>query len=160
MSKVPQDSMEANKYNKYRIQITDSKVRCIEANGEPANQFLVPDVSDSLSKLYVVKNGRDIYYVGITITDIRKRLRSGFYAKGEHGYYGYKWKDQETAEILIWCFPDFVKGQVEAIEGELVYLIRNRIGNWPTYQMEIHFHPNATDEEKQAAQSILYEVLD
>ena len=151
--------MEANKYNKYRIQITDSKVRCIEANGEPAHQFLVPDVSDSLSKLYVVKNDRDIYYVGITITDIRKRLRGGFLAKGEHGYYGYKWKDQETVEMLVWCFPDLVKEQVESIEGELVYLIRDRTGNWPKYQMEIHFHPDATNEEKRIAELIYNDCL-
>lgn len=152
-------TMKVNPYNKYKISIIGSKFRCIEANGEPANQFLAPDVSDSLSKLYVVKNGCDIYYVGITITDIRKRLRGGFLAKGEHGYYGYKWKGQETAEILIWCFPDFVKEQVESIEGELVYLIRNRTGNWPKYQMEIHFHPDATDEEKRIAKSILSQCL-
>ena len=89
--------MEINKYNEYRLRITDSKVRCIEANGEHAHQFLVPDVSDNLSKLYIVKNSREIYYVGITITDIRKRLRGGLLAKGEHGYYGYKWKYLESS---------------------------------------------------------------
>ena len=151
--------MQANNYNKYRIQITDSKVRCIEANGEPAHQFLVPDISDSLSKLYVVRNGRDIYYVGATITDIRKRLRGGFYAKGEHGYYGYKWKGQETAEMLVWCFPGINKDHVEAIEAELVYFIREKTGKWPKYQMEIHFH-DASEPEKQVAKSILSRCLE
>lgn len=151
--------MDLNRYNTYTIKIFDSKARCIAANGELGQVFLVPDISDQLHKLYVVKNNREIYYVGITIQDIRKRLRGGFYAKGEHGYYGYKWKNEETVEMLIWCFPDFVKEQVEAIEGELVYLIRNRTGNWPAYQMEIHFHPDATDEEQQIAESILTECL-
>ncbi len=150
--------MEVNTYNKYRIQITDSNVRCIEANGEPAHQFLVPDVSDNLSKLYVVKNGRYIYYVGITVTDIRKRLRGGFYAKGEHGYYGYKWKDQKTAEMLVWCFPDLVKERVEAIEAELVYFIREKTGKWPKYQMEIHFH-GVSEVEMQIVRSILDQCL-
>lgn len=151
--------MEAPRFNNYEIQITDSKVRCIAANGKPGG-FLFPDVSDNLSKLYVVKNGRDIYYVGITITDIRKRLRGGFYAKGEHGYYGYKWKDQKTAEMLVWCFPEFVKEQVEAIEGELVYFIRKETGKWPKYQMEIHFHPGVTESERQIAESILGRCLE
>ncbi len=150
--------MEGPTFNTYEIQITDSKVKCIAANGEPGG-FLFPDVSDNLSKLYVVKNDREIYYVGITIQDIRKRLRGGFYAKGEHGYYGYKWKDQETAEMLVWCFPDLVKEQVEAIEAELVYYVRKTTGKWPLFQMEIHFH-GATEEERQIARSILDQCLE
>jgi len=59
--------METPVFNSYEIQITDSKGRCIAANGEPGKEFLFPDVSDNLPKLYVVKNGRQLYYVGITI---------------------------------------------------------------------------------------------
>ena len=145
-------------FNSYEIQITDSKARCIAANGELGKGFLFPDVSDNLPKLYVVKNGRQIYYVGITIQDIRKRLRYGFSAKGEHGYYGYKWKGQETAEMLIWCFPDFVKEQVEAVEAELVYYVRKTTGKWPLFQMEIHFH-GASEEERRIARLILDQCL-
>ncbi|MEZ4939196.1 MAG: hypothetical protein R2799_16545 [Crocinitomicaceae bacterium] len=29
---------------------------------------------------------------------------------------------------------------IEAIEGELVFLIRSLIGDWPRYQNEIHFY--------------------
>ena len=150
--------MEANKYNKYRIQITDSKVRCIEANGEQGQGFLYPDVSDNLPKLYVVKHGKDIYYVGITRQDIRKRLRQGFSAKGEHGYHGYKWKNQEIAELLIWSFHDSTQEHVEAIEAELVYFIRDKTGKWPKYQMEIHFH-GASEKQRQIAESILSQCL-
>lgn len=150
--------METPVFNSYEIQITDSKVRCIAANGEPGKGFLFPDVSDNLPKLYVVKNKRQIYYVGITIQDIRKRLRYGFSAKGEHGYYGYKWKGQETAEMLIWCFPDFVTEQVEAVEAELVYYVRKTTGKWPLFQMEIHFH-RPSEEERRIAKLILDQCL-
>jgi hypothetical protein len=30
--------------------------------------------------------------------------------------------------------------QLEAVEAELVYFIREKTGKWPKYQMEIHFH--------------------
>ena len=146
--------MEVKNYNKYRIQMVGSKFRCIEANGERGKGFVYPDVSDKLPKLYVVKNGKDIYYVGITRQDIRKRLRQGFSAQGEHGYHGYKWKDQDTADVLIWDFPDSSPEHVEAIEAELVYFIRERTGSWPKYQMEIHFH-RASESEMQVAKSIL-----
>jgi len=150
--------MEVDSYNKYRIQIVDSKFKCIEANGEQDQGFLSPDVSDNLPKLYVVKHDKDIYYVGITRQDIRKRLRQGFSAQGEHGYHGYKWKNQNTAYLLIWSFPDSTQEHVEAIEAELVYFIREKTGKWPKYQMEIHFH-GASESERQIAESILSQCL-
>jgi hypothetical protein len=101
-----------------------------------------------------VKRGKEIYYVGITTQDIRKRLRQGFSAQGEHGYHGYKWKDQDAVEILIWSFPDSIQEYVEAIEAELVYFIREITGKWPKYQMEIHFH-GASEAERRTAESIL-----
>ena len=151
--------MEANNYGKYRIKIADSKFRCIEANGEKGQGFMYPDVSDDLPKLYVVKHGKDIYYVGMTVQDIRKRLRQGFSAKGEHGYHGYKWKDLDTVEVLVWCFPGSNQDHVEAIEAELVYFIREKTGKWPKYQMEIHFH-GASKSEMQVAKSILSRCLE
>ena len=143
-----------NSYNKYRIKITDLKIKRIRANGEIGKGFDYPDVSDNLPKLYVVKRGKDIYYVGMTTQDIRKRLRQGFSAQGEHGYHGYKWKDQDTVELLIWRFPGSTREYVEAIEAELVYFIREKTGKWPRYQMEIHFH-GASEAERQVAKSIL-----
>ena len=147
-------TMKGNPCNKYKIEIAESKFRCIEANGEIGKGFDYPDVSDNLPKLYVVKRGKDIYYVGMTRQDIRKRLRQGFSAQGEHGYHGYKWKSQDTAELLIWSFPGSTQEHVEAIEAELVYFIREKTGKWPRYQMEIHFH-GASEAERQVAKSIL-----
>jgi len=90
---------------------------------------------------------------------IRTRLRYGFKAAGEKGYYGYKWKDKITeAELLVWCFSGSTPKHIEAIEAELVYFIREKTGQWPKYQMEIHFH-GASESEKQVAKSILKECL-
>lgn len=149
--------MEANTCNKYRIKISNSKFECIEANGEWGKGFLYQDVSDK-PKLYIVKHSREIYYVGITTQDIRKRLRYGFSANGKHGYYGYKWKNQDSIDLLIWSFPGSTMEQVEAIEAELVYFIREATGKWPKYQMEIHFH-GASEAERQIAESILSQCL-
>jgi len=146
--------MEANIYNKYKISIADSKFECIEANGKQGEGFIHPDISDDLPKLYIVKRHKEIFYVGITTQDIRKRLRQGFSAQGEHGYYGYKWRDQKMVEILIWCFSGSSSEHVEAIEAELVYFVREKTGNWPKYQMEIHFQ-RASESEKTIAKSIL-----
>lgn len=115
--------------------------------------LIYPDIADKLPKLYVVKHGKEICYVGITKQDIRKRLRYGFSAQGNHGYYGYKWKDLATVDLLIWSFPDRTTDHVEAIEAELVYFIREKTGKWPTYQMEIHFH-GASKTQMQIAMSI------
>ena len=100
-----------------------------------------------------------ICYVGITSQSMSSRLRIGFIDNGHYGYHGYKWKDRlEQAELLIWTFPDLKKECVEAIEAEMVYYIRNRTGNWPKYQMEIHFH-EASESECQIANLILDQCL-
>ena len=112
-----------------------------------------------IRELHVVKNGGEIYYVGITSQSISSRLRYGLKADGKHGYHGYKWKDKITqAELLIWSFPGSTQEHVEAIEAELVYFIREKTGKWPKYQMEIHFHV-ASESERQVAESILSQCL-
>jgi len=148
-----------NKYNIYRIKISDGTYQCLEANEKESDVFLSPDTSGNLQKLYVVKHADEIYYVGMTKQDIRSRLRMGFKAKGEHGYHGYKWKSQEEVEFLIWNFPGKTRDYIEVIEAELVYFIREKTGNWPKHQMEIHFH-GATEEERKVAKSILSELMD
>ena len=145
-----------NKFNRYKIQIVDSTCRCIEVNGQQTTHFVAPDTKSGIQKLYVVKEGKDICYVGITSQPMSSRLRIGFIDYGHYGYHGYKWKDKlKQAELLVWTFPDTAKDSIEAIEGELVYLIRNRTGKWPKYQMEIHFHPDASDKEKRIAETLL-----
>ncbi|MDO8578754.1 MAG: hypothetical protein Q7R50_06200 [Dehalococcoidales bacterium] len=57
------------------------------------------------------------------------------------------------------AFPGLIKSSVEAIEGELVYYIREKTGKWPKYQMEIHFHSDVTEGESQIARSILSQCI-
>jgi len=150
--------MEVGQYNSYKINISGGKYQCIEVNGELGNRFIPPDVADDMPKLYVVKHHCEVYYVGITRQDIRKRLNYGFSAKGAHGYYGYKWKELDEAELMVWSFPNNPIEVVEAIEAELVYFIREKTGRWPKYQMEIHFH-GASESQKKVAKLILQETL-
>jgi len=155
------DCKNGKNFNRYRIQIVNSACCCLEINGQKISHFVAPDTKAGIQKLYVVKDGRDICYVGITSQSISSRLRTGVVDNGHYGYHGYKWKDKlKKAELLIWIFPDKTKANnVEAIEAELVYYIREKTGNWPKYQMEIHFH-RASESEKQIAKSILSQLLD
>ncbi|MGI2336102.1 MAG: hypothetical protein ACRKGH_05605 [Dehalogenimonas sp.] len=145
--------------NHYVGVIVENSFHCIELNGVETNRFAKSDNQERTPKLYVVLYGDDIVYVGVTIQSISKRMAGGFKAKGNHGYYGYKWKELSEVELLVWVFegkePDFA----EAVEGELVFLIRRDTGRWPKYQMEIHFHPDATEEERRVAESILRELI-
>ena len=150
--------MKVGKHNSYKISISGGKYQCIEVNGERGNGFIPTDVADNMPKLYVVKHNGEAYYVRITRQDIRKRLRYGFSAKGTHGYYGYKWKELDEAELMIWSFPNNPIEDVEAIEAELVYFIREKTGRWPKYQMEIHFH-GASELQMKAAKLILRETM-
>jgi len=137
------------------IGVTNESCRCISVNGHPVSHFIIPDTKRGIQKLYVLKNTAEIYYVGITSQPMSSRFWIGYQVNNRTGYHGYKWRSQITqAELLVWCFSGDGRNAVESIEGELVYLIRNRTGNWPRYQMEIHFHPDATNEERRIAELI------
>jgi hypothetical protein len=98
--------------------------------------------------------------VGITSQSMSTRLRIGFKADGKTGYWGYKWKNELTnAELYIWSFPSKDKEYIEAIEGELVYYLREQTGKWPKHQMEIHFHPDVTKEQSDIAKTLLKAML-
>jgi|GEM_PF-6722407 len=120
-------------------------------------------------KLYVFSDGTWPYYVGMTRQSLSARLRLGFRAmakKHSSGYAGYAFKEEgrERASVLhVWIEEDpapdpekpgaYCPKNVETIEAELVYLIRNA-GDWPKYQTEIHFS-RASDHQLQLAQQIL-----
>jgi hypothetical protein len=95
--------------------------------------------------------------VGITKQSIRARLRLGWTAKGDGGYYGYAWRHSFTsANLDIWCHTNPENDNdclaIETVEAELVYLIRHA-GQWPLFQTEIHFHPS-TEVHRAAAATI------
>ena len=103
--------------------------------------------TSDLPKLYIVSVEERPIYVGITTQTMRKRLRLGWNAKGESGYYGYKWRhNHKEAKLDIWNLknPDQQEPHaLETIEAEVVFQIRSA-GQWPLFQNEIHFHPSDT----------------
>jgi hypothetical protein len=109
-------------------------------------------------KLYIVSVDEKPIYVGVTKQPLRKRLRIGWNADGESGYYGYAWRHRLTeANIDVWCHEDAPDINpcldIETVEAEVVFLIRNE-GQWPLHQTEIHFHPS-TPVHRNIASSVM-----
>ncbi|MGC1472992.1 MAG: hypothetical protein WA775_10410 [Psychroserpens sp.] len=116
---------------------------------------------DSKTRLiYIVKSEEDWLYVGEAKSSLKKRLQSGFNSyryykrtnKKRGGYGGYKWielfdenidkRRVESLKIIAILFDESYaekREKIEAVEGELVYLIRQETGKWPLFQNEIHF---------------------
>lgn len=125
-------------------------------------------------KLYLVNHDVKILYVGEANTSIKTRFQRGctaynFYKRNNDiargGYKGYKWLNKEhnshrNLTVSVVTFPEKYDNNrefIEAIEGELVYLIRNKFGYWPKFQNEIHF--SNCDEAKEIAVGILDCIL-
>lgn len=88
----------------------------MEVNGEQITHFIAPDTKSGIQKLYVIKDGKDICYAGITSQSMSSRLRMGFIDDGHYGYHGYKWKDKlKQAELLVWTFPNKDPEYLEAV---------------------------------------------
>ena len=109
-------------------------------------------------KLYIVSVDEKPIYVGVTKQSLRNRLRLGWNANGDSGYYGYAWRHHLVeANIDIWCHedaPDINPSlDIETVEAEVVFLIRSA-GQWPLHQTEIHFHPS-TSAHRYIAASVM-----
>ena len=121
-------------------------------------------------KIYLVYDDKTALYVGEADTSIKARMQRScnsynyFKKSGQArgGYKGYKWLDIKNkvrsltlyVVILDESYDDSTQRQkVEAIEGELVYEIRNRTEKWPAFQNEIHF--SNVDTANQIAKDIL-----
>lgn len=83
---------------------------------------------------------------------IRNRLRSGLIADGKNGYHGYKWKTIKQVQLFVWIFENYTETQLENIEAELTYLVRNKTNSWPLFQNEIHFNNKYKNGRKIASQ--------
>jgi hypothetical protein len=114
-----------------------------------------------LPKIYILRKREGILYVGITKSPLSSRFRYGLTASGKNGYHGYAWKalakevQSEVIDLFVYVFNN--EERTEAIEAEVVYLIRNRTGKWPKYQTEIHFH-QAAAQEKRIAERIFHQI--
>lgn len=108
-------------------------------------------------KIYCIGSLGKILYVGEANTSIKTRFQRGSSSfnyfiknkKARNGYQGYKWLHKnDNSERLLTVYvaifepehdPKENRNIIEAIEGELVYLIRLNTGEWPYFQQEIHF---------------------
>ncbi|MCB0745950.1 MAG: hypothetical protein KDC90_00670 [Ignavibacteriae bacterium] len=156
---------------KYKIYLAgDANNRKIikkTASGKEVN-FSSPETEKGLAKLYVLSIEKEIVYIGFTSQSITTRLYAGLRSSGENGYHGYKWKHEDELDLSVFVYQNLFGDDaelnneqykfVEALEAELVYLVRNKTGNWPRYQNEIHFHSEKTKTAKIRAEEI-YNVL-
>jgi hypothetical protein len=135
----------------------------------PNNLFESKAIGCPVRLIYLVKNQDDFLYVGEAKSCLKTRLSRGFYSyrhykrtnKKRGGYGGYKWIDlfdKDNQEVSFVNKLDIVailfdtsfnetRHKIEAIEGELVYIIKKKTGKWPLYQNEIHFNNRYKDAE-------------
>ena len=134
---------DTGNHHKYKLNISDNKISLVENLNEGCSDFEFFAKNDKLLKLYVIADNIFYQYVGITIQSIKKRLSQGLKAKGKSGYHGYKWKNKNEVNIFIFVFDDATdKEQIENIEAELCFKIREKHGKWCVAQNEIHFNNN------------------
>ena len=145
---------ELEKYTSLNLKIGDNKIEKIFdlKTSKELKSFFKP-LTEKNYKLYILKKEQEFLYIGITRQSLRNRIHSGFNAKGENGYHGYKWKDFKNVKLFVWIFKNYNEIQLENIEAELTYLIRTNTNNWPLYQNEIHFN-NEFEKGKEIAEKI------
>jgi hypothetical protein len=149
------------------IETTAQKAKLLrkEMNGSTTT-FKAPLTSKNQPKIYLVRYNDEIVYVGYTSQSISSRLRYGFTAMGESGYYGYKWREHyNQVELAVIVFEKLLIGNkdvddiyirfIEAVEAEIVLKIRSKTGKWPKYQNEIHFNNNDLQEASRIATEII-----
>lgn len=135
--------------------------------GEEYRTFKKPVTNDRTPKIYVIQAEGKTLYVGYTTQSISNRLRDGLKKAGTFkDYKGYKWKNFASLKLSIFVFDCRLEGKrceadipfidlAEAVEAELVYLVREKTGKWPEFQNEIHFN-NAELEKAKAIAADLY----
>lgn len=127
--------------------------------------FLNPVNLSKTPKIYILKHNDNIVYIGYASQSIGTRLSQGIRANGRNGYHGYKWKEVEQLDLLVFVFDKTLKGNkhkddksyiafAEAVEAELVFKVRLETGNWPEFQNEIHFNNVALAQATAAALDI------
>tara|TARA_R110002051_G_scaffold256040_3_gene315119 strand:- start:279 stop:785 length:507 start_codon:yes stop_codon:yes gene_type:complete len=137
-------------------------------NGKVTN-FTKPVTLTKTPKIYILKHKDEIVYVGYASQPIGLRIGQGMRAKGLYGYHGYKWRNVDKLELLVFVAEKTLIGNrakadlpfiayAEAVEAELVFLVRDKTGKWPEFQNEIHFNNAKLEKAKKEAQRI-YKLL-
>src|SRR5688572_18938705 len=90
--------------DRYALALTPAShsVRC--SRGTPKFSGLA---TSKIPKLYIVSVDEKPFYVGVTKRRMSDRLRDGWNADGETGYYGYAWRHHhERAFLDVWYHED------------------------------------------------------
>lgn len=157
----------------YTLQLSGSKdTRFISSkicDGKAGN-FNTAITKDKTPKIYVLTYEKEVVYVGYASQSIGKRLGQGVRAHGVNGYHGYKWKQVDRLELTVFVFDKELKGNkqydipfiefAEAVEAEIVYLVRQSTGKWPKYQNEIHFNNSANTLEREKVKAIAKQMYE
>ncbi len=138
----------------FTYQITFTREGITSVEGPVGQKNFSGQASLKSPKLYIISSGNKPLYVGETIQRVNDRLRGGFKASGEHGYYGYDWRRNLTkANVDVWVQEKGdtgTKREIETVEAEVVFLIRKEFSQWPAHQTEIHFHPSEAIHREEA----------
>ncbi|MFH1196842.1 MAG: GIY-YIG nuclease family protein [bacterium] len=144
---------EVENYISLELEFKDNRIiNILDLNSKKVlNSFSKP-LTGKGYKLYIIKSNKEFLYIGITRQSLRNRFRLGFKAEGKNGYHGYKWKNIKCVQLFVWIFESCNETQLENIEAELTYLVRNKTNSWPLFQNEIHFNNKFKDGRKIASQ--------
>lgn len=139
-------------------------------NGETS--FVQPFNKKGL-KLYIISCGGTPFYVGKTTQPMQVRLNRGINPTSRNPY-GYLWRHHiAEATIDVWLLSvvdrdieamgedpsiQLARGDeekqidvvIETLEAEVALLVRQRFGQWPRYQSEIHFHQSGPEHRELA----------
>lgn len=151
---------------KYSMQINDKADGTCSITLKPVNADANNlALKKERRKIYIITSINEVLYIGEANTSMKNRFQRGCTSynyfiknkKARGGYKGYKWLDRKMNHdrnllvIVVIFEPEYdadkEKDIIEAIEGELVFSIRKRLGMWPKFQNEIHFH-NIIDAKK------------
>lgn len=147
--------MQVSGPTRYELEFDSERIVAVK-NPAGGNTLSGPATSH-VPKLYIVSSEGCLLYVGVTRQSLRTRLRLGFKEDGANGYHGYAWRRHLTKATLdVWVQEsgDDLNNDIETVEAEVVYLIRQESGQWPEYQTEIHFH-QSTSLHRAIARGIL-----
>ncbi len=168
--------MKVYHLEKYIMQINDKVDGTCSLTLEPviadANNLAI---KKERRKIYIISSKKAVLYVGEANTSMKTRFQRGCTSynyfintkKTRSGYKGYKWLDRKAnpnriLNVSVAVFeskfdPKEKRDDIETIEGELVYLIREKTGLWPKFQNEIHFHNDKN--AKKIAESIFKTIM-
>lgn len=164
------------KFEKYELNLSRNKEGEVTCSLRPEKLDEDEAILYPHRLIYIVQSLGRFLYVGEARSSLKKRFQRGFSSyrfykrtnTARSGYKGYKWIELfeehgiQVLDVTVALFPstyddDNHRYIVEAIEGEIVWHIRQKTGSWPLYQNEIHFN-NRVDNAQQIATEILEHV--